>query len=200
MTGTSPTAVALGGWARAAGELASGATHPLPTGAGYTVLLLAHVASAVIGFGVICVTGLQALRAAGGPGSPKAGAVRRYFRPGPNWAARAIYGVPVFGFALLAASGGEFEASDTFVVVGLTLWLFAAVVAEVVVWPGERRIQQVVVRDWSETEAKTDAETEGDGAASPAPVLVEECTKVAYASGILAVVFVTAFVLMFAKP
>ncbi len=62
--------------------------------------------------------------------------MRRYFRPGVNWAGRALYGVPVFGFALVAASDGAFDAGDAFVAVGLVLWLVAAVLAEVVVWPG----------------------------------------------------------------
>ena len=32
--------------------------------------------------------------------------LRRYFRPGFNWAGRFVYGIPVFGFALIAMSHG----------------------------------------------------------------------------------------------
>ena len=42
--------------------------------------------------------------------------VRRYFRPGVNWAGRALYGVPVFGFSLIATSNGAFSSGDGFVV------------------------------------------------------------------------------------
>ncbi len=70
--------------------------------------------------------------------------MHRYFRPGANWAGRTLYGVPVFGFALIRASGHAFGADDGFVVIGLVLWLSAAVLAEVLVWPGERRIQQEI--------------------------------------------------------
>lgn len=188
----SPTVVAPGGFVRVLGELASGPSRQVPTGAGYSILLLLHVASAVVGFGAICVTGLQASRARRGPAGPKAAAVQRYFRPGTNWVARAIYGVPVFGFALLAASGGKFDASDTFVVAGLLLWFVAAMTAEWLVWPGERRIQQTVTSDWSDRDEAT--------VRAPDPALVKECARVASASGLLAVVFVVAVVLMFARP
>lgn len=191
MTGVSwtlPTSIVPGGSAAALWELASGTGRQVPTGAGYTVLLLLHVASAVVGFGAICVTGFQAARAARGPGGPKAAAVRRYFRPGTNWVARALYGVPVFGFALLGASGGEFDASDSFVVAGLALWLVAAVVAEVVVWPGERHIQEAVARDWSFADEESGRHLE------------RECARVASASALLATVFVVAAVIMFVKP
>lgn len=188
----SPTADALVGFVRALGGLYAGPNRQLPTGAGYSVLLLLHVASAVVGFGAICVTGLQASRAARGPAGPKAAAVRRYFRPGTNWVARAIYGVPVFGFALLASSGGKFDSSDTFVVTGLVLWLVAAVTAEVVVWPGERRIQAAVTRDWSDHE---------DGTIRPTdPALAKQCVRVASAAGLLAAVFLASVVVMFARP
>ena len=79
----------------------------VPTGAVYTTLLMAHVLCAVVGFGTMVVTGTQAARARRGPSAAGAEGVRRYFRPGVNWAGRALYGVPVFGFWLLAASRGR---------------------------------------------------------------------------------------------
>jgi len=164
------------------------AAHPVPTGVGYSLLLLAHVASAVVGFGAICLTGFHSSRVRHGPDGPKAKAVARYFRPGANWAGRALYGVPVFGFALLASSRGAFDASDTFVIAGLLMWLAAAVVAEAVVWPGERRIQAAVARGWGEVE-------EGSG-----EDLVRESKRVTLASALLAVVFVAAVVVMVGKP
>jgi len=167
---------------RAAG-IATGAGHQIPTGVLYSLLLLAHVGSAVVGFGTICATGLQAGRARRGPSGPKAGAVRRYFRPGPNFAARALYGVPVFGFALIAASGGAFDASDTFVVAGLLMWLVATAVAEVVVWPGERRIQAVVSGEWNLDEG-----------------FRRDCRFVATSAVCLAAVFLVAVVVMVSQP
>jgi Predicted integral membrane protein (DUF2269) len=163
--------------------LAIGHAHGVPTGVGYTLLLLAHVASATIGFGALCLTGFQASRARRGPEGPSAGAVRRYFRPGTNWAARTLYLVPLLGFALLAASGGAFDSSDSFVVLGLAMWLLATALAEVFVWPAERRIQRAVSGDWTLDEA-----------------FVRDCTRASSASISLALLFVVAVVVMFAKP
>jgi hypothetical protein len=158
------------------------AVEPVPTGVGYSVLLLLHVGCAVIGFGALATTGVQARRA--GKGGAPAESVRRYFRPGVNWAARTLYGVPVFGFALIGASGGSFHAGDGFVVAGLGLWALAAAVAEAVVWPAERRIQVAL----SEVEPADDRRFEHD------------CRRVATAAALLSVVFVTAVVLMVARP
>ena len=122
----------------------------------------------------------------GGPSAPGAEGVRRYFRPGVNWAGRALYGVPVFGFALVAASDGAFGAGDGFVVVGLVVWLAAALVAEVVVWPGERRIQVELTGGWGEAER--------------ARALDRDCRQVSGAAVVLAVLFVAATVIMIGKP
>lgn len=160
--------------------------NPVPTNAGYTLLLLLHVASAVLGFGAVVLTGAQAWRARRGPSGSGADGLRRYFRPGVNWVARLLYLVPVFGFALLADSRGAFRADDGFVVSGLLLWLVAAVAAETVVWPTERRIQLAITDDW-------------DAAAGTAE-LRRDCRLVAGAAAVLGGVFLAAFVLMVAKP
>jgi hypothetical protein len=164
--------------------------HGVPTGAVYTILLMAHVLCAVVGFGTMVATGAQAARARRGPSAPGADGVRRYFRPGVNWVGRTLYGVPVFGFALLAASRGAFSGGDAFVVVGLVMWLAAAGLAEAVVWPGERRIQVGLTEGW------------GDPAPDPAldPALDSTCAQVAAAAAVLAVLFVAATVVMVGKP
>jgi Predicted integral membrane protein (DUF2269) len=122
----------------------------VPTGALYTVLLMAHVASAVVGFAALGASAFFAACASAGPEGPRAEAVRRYFRPGVNWPGRALYAVPVLGFALVAASGGAFEVDDVFVLAGLGLWVAAIAVAEGVVWPAERRLQRMVAEDWEQ--------------------------------------------------
>jgi uncharacterized membrane protein len=168
------------------GGVLDGVLRSVPTGAVYTILLMLHVLCAVVGFGTMVATGAQAARARRGPSAPGADGVRRYFRPGVNWAGRALYGVPVFGFALIATSDGVFHSGDVFVVVGLMVWLVAALLAEVVVWPGERRIQVELTQHWG------DAET--------APALHRDCRRVAAAAAVLAVLFLTATVVMVGKP
>jgi uncharacterized membrane protein len=159
---------------------------PVPEGPGYSVLLVVHVAAAVVGFGALATTGLQAARARRGPGAPGAEGVRRYFQPGVNWPARAVYAVPVLGFALAADSHGAVMIGDGWVVAGLVLWLAAAVVAEAVVWPGERRIQAIVSIQWGDPALRAE--------------LDRTCRQVAAASAVLAGVFVAAVVIMVAKP
>jgi hypothetical protein len=158
----------------------------VPTGAGYSVLLLLHVAAAVVGFGALAVTGAQAGRARRGPGQPGAEGVRRYFRPGVNWAGRVLYVVPVAGFGLVADSNGAFAAAQGFVVSGLVLWVLATAVAEAVVWPGERRLQQLVTEAWDEPIAMA--------------AIDSEAQRVQVAAVVTTVVFVVAVVLMFGKP
>lgn len=158
------------------------AAHAVPTDPVYTVLLFLHVASALIGFGAVAVSGVQAAAAAKGPGGHRDDAVRRYFRPGVNVAARALYGVPVFGFALIGASRGSFSANDGFVIAGLGLWAVAVTVAEAVLWPAERRVQEMVADDWPGT--------------ATAGTLARHCRRVVAASGVLVAVFFVALVLM----
>jgi uncharacterized membrane protein len=160
--------------------------HSVPVGAGFSVLLLLHVACAIVGFGAVAVTGVEARRARRGPTGPGADGVRRYFSPGVNWAARALYGVPVFGLGLVSASKGAFSTGDGFVVAGIGLWALATVVAEVVVWPGERRIQTTVSSGW-ET-AGSDGRFDLD------------CRRVSGAAVVLCGVFLAAFIVMIAQP
>ncbi len=166
--------------------ISAGTVRSVPTGAVYTILLMLHVLCALVGFGTMVMTGAQAARARRGPSAPAAAAVLRYFRPGVNWAGRALYGVPVFGFSLIATSNGAFSSGDGFVVVGLTVWIAATLLAEVVVWPGERRIQAELTHGWTE------------GGATP--VLDRDCRQVAAAAVVLALLFVLATVLMIGKP
>jgi uncharacterized membrane protein len=70
--------------------------------------------------------------------------LHRYFQPGVNWAGRAIYGIPVFGFALLAMSDGTYALGDGWVLAGLVLFVAAALVCEARLWPAERRVQKAV--------------------------------------------------------
>ncbi len=161
--------------------------HPMPAtttslahGAGYDVVLLAHVLSALVGFGTVVVAGGYAFAVyRSGPDSE---AVRRYYRPGVNWAGRVLFLVPVFGVILILMSRGEWSYSDGWVADGLTLWAVAAATGELVLWPSERRLQVAV----------------GD----PGPVagLRSNCIRVITAAVGVATVLIVATVIMVAKP
>jgi hypothetical protein len=156
-----------------------GAARPVSSPA-YDVVLLAHVLSALVGFGSVVVAGLYAL--AFERSSPPTEAVRRYYRPGVNWAGRVIYLVPVFGAALIAMSNGDWSYADHWVAIGLGLWAMAAVVAELALWPAERRLQAVVADPSSATDLRS------------------QCLRVAFVAGFLFVVLVVASAVMVAKP
>jgi uncharacterized membrane protein len=149
--------------------------------AAYDVVLIAHVFSALAGFGVVAVAGAYAL-ALRRPGPPTE-VVRRYYRPGVNWAGRILFAVPVLGAALVAMSGGDWSYSEGWVLGGILLWAAAAAVAELLLWPGERALQAAV-------------------AATPGgtPDLGRRCLLMAANAGLVAVLLVVATVAMMAKP
>jgi len=166
--------------------LADPATHRPPAGAGFDLLLLAHVACVIAGLGAVVVSGVQALRLLGSAnGGPLPATLLRYFGPGTNWVGRTLYGVPLFGFALLAASGGAYTLGDTWVMTGLVLWGVAALCAEGLLWPAERRIQAALSGNRS----------------APAPATYRApARRVAAVGVVLVVLLVAATVLMVAQP
>jgi len=128
--------VTPGPWPATAGI---GATQP--TGAAFDVVLLAHIGCVLVGLGSVVVSGVQGRRLLAGPAEVPP-SVRRYYRPGANWAGRTLYGVPVLGFALVAMSGGYYRLADGWVIAGLVLFGVAATAGETVLWPSERAVHE----------------------------------------------------------
>jgi hypothetical protein len=120
--------------------------HNQPSGAAYDVVLLLHVACVVVGIVTVATAAASARRLGrlARTASPLPEPLRRYFRPGVNWAGRTIYGIPVFGFVLLGMSHGAYAATDGWVLSGLILFVALAFLAECVLWPAERRLQHAV--------------------------------------------------------
>ncbi|HWC38594.1 MAG TPA: DUF2269 family protein [Acidimicrobiales bacterium] len=154
-------------------------------------LLVLHVLSAAVGFGAIFITGVYA-----GLARRRAdAAVRRYFRPGPNWAARALYVVPVLGVALVTTSHGSDRFGQVWVWVSLVLWFAATGLAHGVVWPAEGRIQRLLGEGGPGGRPGDEAgpgggEAELDGA----------CRRVVRAAALIDAVFVASVVLMVVRP
>lgn len=161
--------------------------------AAYDVVLLAHVLSVVAAFGSVAVSGGSAVALARRRALPES--IVRYYRPGTNWAGRVLFVVPVLGFVLLGLSRGAYGFDDHWVVVGLVLWVVAASLAEMVLWPAERGLQEIVAR----------AAADAAGAASPPPPLEDRplgplCRRTALAAAGIAILLVAASVVMVAKP
>ena len=115
-------------------------------GAAFDVVLLLHAGCAVVGI----VTMLTAAATAGRlrrtleRRGELSEALGQYFRAGFNWAGRTIYGIPLFGFALVALSDGSDALGDGWVLAGLGLFAGVALLGEAAVWPAERRIGSVL--------------------------------------------------------
>jgi uncharacterized membrane protein len=162
--------------------------HNQPSGAAYDVVLLLHVACVVVGVVTIATAAATARRLdrLARSAAPLPEPVRRYFRPGVNWAGRTIYGIPVFGFVLLGMSHGAYAVTDGWVLSGLVLFVVVALLAEGVLWPAERRLQQIV-------------SAAGTPAALSRSVTADAARMERAASGAL-VLLIGATVLMIAQP
>jgi hypothetical protein len=117
--------------------------HAQPTGPAFDIVLLLHVGCVVAGLATVVTSAATASRVRRliGANSPLPETVTRYFRPGTNWAGRVMYGIPVFGFILLAMSQGAYGLSDAWVMIGLSIFVVVVLLGEGVLWPAERRIQ-----------------------------------------------------------
>jgi hypothetical protein len=117
--------------------------HHQPDGPAFDVVLVLHVGCVVAGLATTVAGAASAarLRTLLRTATPLPDTVRRYFRPGVNWAGRSIYGIPIFGFVLLALSQGAYGLGDGWVVGGLAIFVGVVLLAEGTLWPAERRLQ-----------------------------------------------------------
>ncbi len=187
--------------------------HHQPDGAAFDIVLLLHVICVVVAL-VTSVTAAATaarlrrhLRAA----APLPEPLRRYFRPGVNWAGRTIYGIPVFGFALVAMSQGAYALRQGWVLAGLALFAGVALVGEGVLWPAERRLQAALgaatgvqgpgasrVEDVHPVHPAGPGA--GPGAGAGAMVADADATAMARAAQVALVLLVAGVVVMIAQP
>jgi hypothetical protein len=113
-----------------------------PDGAAFDIVLLLHVGCVVAGLATTITSAATAsrLKRLTQRSVPLPESMGRYFAPGLNWAGRVMYGIPVFGVALVAMSHGAYSLRDDWVMSGLVL------LAEGVLWPAERRIQAALAQ------------------------------------------------------
>ena len=159
----------------------------------YDLVLLAHVLAAVAALVAVVAAGgfALALRGALRSGRPLTEPVVRYFRPGVNWVGRVLFAVPVLGIVLMAMSGGEWSWSDTWISMGTGAWALVAVIAEAVLWPGERHLQTVVAGRTGGGPDGDPGRTAGEAAA---------CLRTGLVGVGLGAALVAVAVLMVAKP
>lgn len=102
--------------------------------------VVAHVGAAVVGYGALGATAAYGDRAARAERPRDLASLRRYFRPGRNWAARVVLLVPVLG-GLLLGLGDRGAIGRPWPWIGLGSWTVTAALASAVVWPAERELQ-----------------------------------------------------------
>ena len=159
------------------------------TGAGYDLVVVLHVLSAVVGFGAVGVTGTYAGRARSAAAPRDHPGLRRYFHPGPNWPERSLLVTPLLGAALLW--GGDRSAvSQPWPWIGLGCWVLAAAVASGLCWPAERSIQT-----WLAKDAARDRE-----AAPELEQFRRSCRSLQWGASAVSVLFLAAVVVMIAQP
>jgi len=150
----------------------------------YSSVMALHVLAAVVGFGALGATGAYAAGLRRDPAGAL-GAARRYFRPGRNWAARAILAVPVLGGVLLALGQGR-DVGKAFPWVGLGLWLLATGIASWILWPAEAEVQRLLAL--------------GEAGEAGEKVLVAACARCERAAMVTSVLFVVALAVMVVQP
>ncbi len=129
----------------------------------YDLVLLAHVAAGLIGYGSIAFSGYfaSALAKEDRARSLDAGSAKalaravHFFEQGPGLAPRVIYLVPVLGGVLLWLGGGLSEASEPWVITGGLAWLASVGVAHGLLWPAEEALAGMLAGgSWNNVDIK----------------------------------------------
>ena len=171
--------------------------HHQPNGPAFDIVLILHVGCAVVSLVTVATSasiagrlGRLLAQEASWPES-----VSRYLAPGVNWAGRSIYGIPIFGFALLALSHGAYSLRDGWITAGLVVLIGMVLVAEGSLWPAERRLQESFAA-WSA----------GNDGTATAPALGEDSRvrrdvrSMLVSAGLTLALLVLGTVLMVAQP
>jgi hypothetical protein len=159
-------------------------------GPAYDLLLVAHVASALVGFGAIAAGGVAAASSQGCDDPANDTSVRRFFKRGRDWPARMIFLVPVLGLILLFG-GPRSDQRAAWPWIGLCIWIVAVGVASGICWPAERAAQEAL----SELTGAP-----GEDGTSLVAEFRASCRRMELATGAISVCFVAAVAVMIIQP
>ncbi len=115
----------------------------------FFVILVAHVAVGVIGYGANAVAGWYAKRVVDGERSEY---LLRFFDGTIGGAQWAIVGVPIVGVFLLWARDWH-DASAGWFIIAASCWVVTAIVLITVAWPRQRRLGKALIAGTSDTSA-----------------------------------------------
>ncbi len=159
----------------------------------YVVLVVAHVTSALVGFGALGLSGVYAGTARRFERPDALEEAARYFRARAvgEW---AIAAVPLLGAAAVLVEPHSKGLGQPWIGVGLGLWLVASAVAGFLARPARIALEAALVAATADGVLAT-AIGEADSAA-----LRKAATRLAVAAAVCDVIFVVAAVDMVVKP
>ena len=155
----------------------------------YGSALTVHVASAVVGFGMLGLSGLYGSWGRHLDSAKELRDLRQFFGT-PNRIGRSLWLIPVAGGAALWLNHGVRTLDQAWVIAALVCWVAATVAATGVIWPGEAQIRSLLAD--APPHGKLDVDTEERLAAL--------CRPMVPAAAACDVLFVMALGLMVLKP
>jgi hypothetical protein len=153
----------------------------------YQIVLLLHIAAAIVGFGGVIAHGAYNARAFAGTAA-EAGVLLRTTQMVTNLAHYGIYGVFVLGIALVAVSEGDVEFSEAWISASFLVWFLMVGVAHGLVKPTVRGLLD------------TSQELAPDAVMTDDPGVVSLAKKLALGEGLTQLLLVIALALMIWQP
>lgn len=160
------------------------------TGSLYRTILALHILLSIAGFGAVLLNGVYAAQTKKRPG-PEGRAISEANYAVSSLAEWFIISVPVSGLALVWASDGAWELSQTWVWLSIALVVVALVVSRTVLMPGHRRLNRLL------QQAESDR---GADRAARAEEIDRIGARLAGSGGFLHLMLVVIIVLMIWKP
>ena len=104
----------------------------------YDFVLLLHLVAVVVGFGGVLLNAVYGAKAKARPPLEGAAIVEANFFVSTKVAEKAIYAVPLLGFALIGMSDSGYEFSQTWIIVSIILYVIGLGIAHAVLIPTQR--------------------------------------------------------------
>jgi len=106
----------------------------------YDLFLFLHLTAAVVGFGGVLLNGLYGAQAKQRPGPGGLAITEANYWVSVTVAEKAIYLVPLFGFALIGLSDGAWSFSDSWISASLVLYVVGLANARLVLVPTQKHM------------------------------------------------------------
>jgi uncharacterized membrane protein len=149
----------------------------------YDFVLLLHLIAVVIGFGGVLLNGVYGAQAKKRPGPGGLAITEANYFVSEKIAEKAIYIVPLLGFALVGLSDSAWEFSQTWVIASLILYVIGLANARLVLVPTQKHMIDMMQ------------------AGPPDPVKMDAAAKrLAMFGGLTHLLFVAIMILMIWKP